>query len=181
VALLHCVSAYPVPRGHENLLAIRTLAAGFGVPVGLSDHGDDTFALPLAVGLGASIYERHLRLPDDGQAVDAAVSSTPDDLSLAIQNGRRAWAALGSGRKACLAVEAANITASRRSLCAARGLPAGHLLRSGDLVALRPATGLTPSDLGVVLGQRLVRPLSAGEPLLHDHLDACCLEKSRVA
>jgi sialic acid synthase SpsE len=121
-------------------------------------------------------------LPGDEQAIDAAVSSTPDDLSAAIQNGRRAWASLGSGRKACLSVEAVNLTASRRSLCAARCLPAGHRLRSGDLVALRPATGLAPSEVGVVLGQRLVRPLSGGEPLTHDHLDARCLpEKSRVA
>jgi sialic acid synthase SpsE len=182
VALLHCVSAYPVPRGHENLLAIRTLATAFGVPVGLSDHGDDTFALPLAVGLGASLYERHLMLPGDAHAIDAAVSSTPADLSLAIQNGRRAWAALGSGRKACLSVEAVNMTASRRSLCAARCLPAGHVLRSGDLVALRPSTGLAPADIGIVLGQRLARPVSGGEPLTLDHFDTRCLpETSRVA
>ena len=44
IALLHCVSAYPVPRGSENLRAIATLADAFRVPVGLSDHGDDAFA-----------------------------------------------------------------------------------------------------------------------------------------
>src|SRR5438477_10444177 len=39
LALLHCVSAYPVPPGSENLSAIATLRGAFDRPVGLSDHG----------------------------------------------------------------------------------------------------------------------------------------------
>ena len=97
VALLHCVSAYPVPKGSENLLAIRTLAHECRVPVGLSDHGEDTFALPIAIGLGASLYERHVMLSEDHDAIDRAVSSTPSELAVAIRNGRRAWSALGLG------------------------------------------------------------------------------------
>lgn len=171
VALLHCVSAYPVPRGSENLLAIRTLAQECRVPVGLSDHGEDTFALPIAVGLGASIYERHLVLDEDDTSVDRAVSSTASELAAAIRAGRRAWSALGSGRKACLAAESANVVASRRSLCGVRALPAGHRLTDSDLVALRPASGLPPSALFSVVGARLVRPLAAGEPLTTAHVD----------
>jgi sialic acid synthase SpsE len=182
VALLHCVSAYPVPRGSENLLAIRTLAAECRVPVGLSDHSEDTFALPIAVGLGASMYERHIVLADDGDAVDRAVSSTPVELAAAIRAGRRAWSALGSGRKACLAAEAANLVASRRALCAVRALEAGSLLAAADLAALRPATGVPPSSLGLVLGRRLIRALAPGEPLTHAHLESLRLsEADRVA
>lgn len=182
VALLHCVSAYPVPKGSENLLAIRTLARECRVPVGLSDHGEDTFALPMAIGLGASIYERHIVLPEDTEAVDRAVSSTPSELSAAIRAGRRAWSSLGSGRKACLAAEAANVIASRRSLCARRDLPEGHVIAADDLVALRPATGMPPALVGTVLGRRLGQPLAAGDPLTVHHLDAQSLSESpRVA
>jgi sialic acid synthase SpsE len=182
VALLHCVSAYPVPRGSENLLAIRTLASECRVPVGLSDHSEDTFALPIAVGLGASLYERHIVLPDDTDAVDRAVSSTPVELAAAIRAGRRAWSALGSGRKACLAAEAANLIASRRSLCAWRALDAGHVVVADDLVALRPATGLPPASLPQVLGRRLTRPIAAGEALTERHLEPLRFSESdRVA
>ena len=77
LAILHCVSAYPVLEGSQNLRAIQTLSRVFGTLVGLSDHARDSFAVPIAVTLGASIYERHLILPgDDG--VDRAVSSTPE-------------------------------------------------------------------------------------------------------
>jgi sialic acid synthase SpsE len=181
VALLHCVSAYPVPRGSENLLAIRTLAEECRVPVGLSDHGEDTFALPMAVGLGACIYERHLVLDDDDQAIDRAVSSTPAELAAAIRAGRRAWSALGSGRKACLAAESVNVVASRRSLCAIRPMPVGHVVTGEDLVALRPASGLPPSALFSLIGRRLIRPLAAGEPVTTSHVDLQIAEAHRVA
>jgi N,N'-diacetyllegionaminate synthase len=182
VALLHCVSAYPVPKGSENLLAIRTLARECRVPVGLSDHGEDTFALPMAIGLGASIYERHLVLPDDTEAIDGPVSSTPAELAAAIRAGRRAWSSLGSGRKACLAAEAANVVASRRSLCARRDLPEGHVITAEDLIALRPATGLPPALVSSVLGRRLNQPLALGQSLTVHHLDVPSLSESpRVA
>jgi sialic acid synthase SpsE len=171
IALLHCVSSYPVPPGSENLLAIRTMADRCSVPVGLSDHGGDTFAYPLAVALGASLYERHLVLADDVEAIDRPVSSTPDDLSAAIDAGRRAWTMLGTGRKMCIPAEAPNRTPSRRSLCAARPLAAGTRLSGTDLVALRPATGLPPAHLPQVVGMRLRRPLEQGEALTSDVLE----------
>lgn len=182
VALLHCVSAYPVPRGSENLLAIRTLATECRVPVGLSDHGEDTFAFPMAIGLGASIYERHLVLDDDVDSVDRAVSSTPSELAATIRAGRRAWSALGSGRKACLAAESANAMASRRSLCAVKDLPVGHVLVAADLVALRPAAGLPPSALFSAVGRPLTRAMARGESLTTAHVDLHALsEAHRVA
>jgi sialic acid synthase SpsE len=182
LALLHCVSAYPVPRGSENLLAIRSLRRECRVPVGLSDHGDDAFALPMAVALGASIYERHLVLEDDGDAVDRPVSSTPAQFAAAVGAARRAWAALGSGRKACLGVEVVNLVASRRSLCAARALEAGATLAPDDLVALRPATGLSPAHLPMVTGRRLARPVAHGEPIRSCDLEPIRLtETDRVA
>jgi sialic acid synthase SpsE len=165
LAVLHCVSAYPVPSGSENLRAIQTLAEQCHLPVGLSDHGADAFALPIAVALGASIYERHLMLEGASDSVDAAVSSTPIELARAIEAGRRAWASLGSGHKACLSAEAANLVPSRRSLFAARDLPAGTVLSESDLIALRPATGVPPADWPLIAGLRLVAPLRRGEPL----------------
>ena len=82
IALLHCVSAYPVPKGSENLQAIATIGKALGLPVGLSDHGTDVSDIVIAVTLGAVLYERHIVLEEDSSAIDAAVSSTPHDLAL---------------------------------------------------------------------------------------------------
>ena len=62
IVLLHCVSAYPVPAGHENLRALTELNRTFGVAVGLSDHSSEPLSVPVAVALGASVYERHFAL-----------------------------------------------------------------------------------------------------------------------
>lgn len=170
VALMHCVSAYPVPEGSENLRAIATLAEAFGVPVGLSDHGSDGFALPLAVALGASLYERHIVLEAGDGSIDADVSSTPAELGVMIRAAARAARALGTGEKVCLPAEAINRRASRRALYATRPLPAGHVVSNEDVIALRPAAGLDPHRLPHLVGTRLERGLDAGTPFVEGDL-----------
>jgi sialic acid synthase SpsE len=171
IALLHAVSAHPVPPGSENLLAIRTLTDRFRIPIGFSDHAEDTWALPMAMALGACIYERHLVLPEDLDAADLAVSSLPDELSETINVARRSHLALGSGEKVCLEVEMMNRHINRRALCAARDLEPGMVLRRMDLVALRPANGLPPSRLDDITGRRLVRPVDLGQPIREQDIE----------
>jgi N,N'-diacetyllegionaminate synthase len=168
LALLHCVSAYPVPDGSQNLRAIQTLRRVFGTLVGLSDHGRDSFAVPLAVTLGASIYERHLILPGD-EGVDRAVSSTPEQLAEIIAVARRTHAALGHGRRECLPAEAVNLTASRRALHATRALAPGEVIDANDIVALRPSRGLPTNLKSELIGTTVARAIEAGAPFLgHD-------------
>jgi sialic acid synthase SpsE len=169
LALLHCVSAYPVLEGSQNLRAIQTLARVFGAHVGLSDHFRDGSAVPMAITLGASIYERHFILPgDDG--VDRAVSSTPEQLAEIVAVGRRTQAALGHGRRECLPTEAVNLTASRRALHTKRSLEPGDVIVPGDLVALRPSRGLPPNLKDELVGTAVARAIEAGAPLLGQDL-----------
>jgi sialic acid synthase SpsE len=168
LALLHCVSAYPVIDGSQNLRAIQTLARVFGTVVGLSDHARDAAAVPIAVTLGASIYERHLILPGD-EGVDRAVSSTPEQLAEIVVVARRTQAALGHGRRECLPPEAVNLTASRRALHATRPLAAGEVIAPDDIVALRPSRGLPPNLKHELVGITVTRAIEAGAPFLgHD-------------
>lgn len=162
VAALHCVSAYPVPKGSENLRAIATLGLACGTVVGLSDHGPDTFAVPLAVAMGASIYERHIVLePNDG-SVDAEVSSTPEEFAALVRAATHAAAALGTGLKTCQPAERGNLGPSRRGLYALRALPAGHVVTDADLVALRPLAGIGADRQGWLVGRTLRRAVAAG-------------------
>ncbi len=98
VALLHCVSSYPVAPGAENLRGIVTLAQRFGGSVGLSDHAPDARALPLAVALGASLYERHLMLTAGDGSIDAAppsYSSPPVDDGASYDDGEASYGDVG--------------------------------------------------------------------------------------
>ncbi|HVC21302.1 MAG TPA: N-acetylneuraminate synthase family protein [Vicinamibacterales bacterium] len=168
LALLHCISAYPVPAGGEQLRAIDTLAAAFDVPVGLSDHTTEPLAAALALALGASIYERHFVLDRNDGSVDAAVSSAPAELAATVRDVARVRRALGGGTKCCTAAEAGNRTASRRSLYASRDLRPGDLILESDIVPLRPGGGLAPSRWRELVGARVGRAVAAGTPFVED-------------
>lgn len=170
LALLHCVSAYPVPAGSENLAAIATLARRFDVPVGLSDHSQYDESLLVAVALGACLYERHLVTGPVSDAIDAAVSSTPGDLRDRLERAARGIAALGAGRKECLAAEQGNRTPSRRGWYAARHLDAGDVIDEQSVVALRPATDLDARAWPAIAGRVLAVPLRRGQALSLDML-----------
>jgi sialic acid synthase SpsE len=172
VALLHCVSAYPVPQDSQNLRAIAELAMTFNVPVGLSDHSTDPQAVVLAVALGASIYEKHFMLAEQIDAVDAAVSATPAMLTGLIQSAKAARSALGDGRKQCLPAEAVNLAASRRSLYASRDMHPGDTVTPHDVVVLRPAIGADPRSARYLIGQTLARDVPSGSPFLDRDLAA---------
>ncbi len=163
VALLHCVSAYPTPDDQQNLRAVATLASTFDVPVGLSDHGMGRDAALLACALGAVLYERHLHLPGT-DAIDAAVSSSPDELADIVRAVARGRAALGEGQRRPMPAELPNLEASRRGLYATRSLAAGHVVTADDVVALRPVRTLDASRLHTLIGSRLGRRVEAGSP-----------------
>jgi N,N'-diacetyllegionaminate synthase len=175
IALLHCVSAYPVPRGSENLRAIATLAVELGLPTGLSDHGTDDGDIIAAVALGAVLYERHIVLEVNSSAIDAAVSSTGPQLEWRIRAAARTRAALGDGRKVCLTSEALNVAASRRALYATRDLEPGDAVRAEDIVALRPAAGLAASRWHELVGCRLQRAIPSGTPFALQDLDLAAI------
>jgi N-acetylneuraminate synthase/N,N'-diacetyllegionaminate synthase len=165
IAVLHCVSAYPTPASSENLRAISTLGAVLDLPVGLSDHSSGGLMSAIAaVALGACVYERHLMLDGDADAIDSAVSSTPEELQAIVAAMERVRVSLGDGRKRCQPAEAPNVTPSRRGLYAKRALRAGERLRAADVVALRPATDVSPADLPLLLERPLTRDLRHGEP-----------------
>lgn len=163
LAVLHCVSAYPTPPAAENLLAIRTLADACRIPVGLSDHGSGLPSAIAAVALGATVYERHLVMPGDTDAIDAAVSSTPHELKAIVQAMEQTRVALGSGDKICQPAEAVNVAASRRGLYATRALRAGERVLRGDVIALRPSTRVVPSDIETLVGSTLQRDINPGD------------------
>lgn len=165
-AVLHCVSAYPVPAEAQNLRALITLSQAVEGAVGLSDHAADGLVSAVAaVALGAVVYERHLALEGDVTAIDLAVSSSPAQLTSIVTACADAMQRLGNGRKICQPAESVNRTASRRGVYARGPLPAGHRIGPDDLIALRPETDIPASELPVLVGRLLTRSIEAGEAL----------------
>jgi sialic acid synthase SpsE len=65
-----------------------------------------------------------------------------------------------------------NVTASRRGLYTTRSLRAGDRVARTDVIALRPATRVTPLDLDALVGTTLARDIEAGGSFEPQDLEA---------
>jgi len=160
--LLHCVSNYPADPADVNLRAMQTMATAFGVPVGYSDHTLGIEVAIAAVALGACVIEKHFTLDRSLPGPDHRASLEPDELAVLVRGIRTVEAALGQGRKEPAASEANTAAVARRSLVAARDIPAGTVLTEEMLAIKRPGTGLPPAMLGHTLGRRTRVNMPAG-------------------
>ncbi|MBM3561209.1 MAG: N-acetylneuraminate synthase [Alphaproteobacteria bacterium] len=169
-ALLHCVSQYPAAAAATNLRAMVTLKAAYGVPVGFSDHSVGT-AIPIAAAaLGAKIIEKHYTLDRSRAGPDHRASLEPGELASMVRDIRLVEAALGDGRKRPAPGEPELGRAARKSLVAARDLPAGTVLDAEAMAAKRPGTGISPALIDFVIGRRLRRPVAEGAIITLDVL-----------
>ena len=100
-AMLHCISAYPVPVEQMNLTAIRTRGLD-----GLSDHSRHPWVGAIAVGIGVRLIEFHIRLWDtDPRNADYQVARTPAEAREYVGNIRLAEKMLGSGDRRAMPCE----------------------------------------------------------------------------
>jgi N,N'-diacetyllegionaminate synthase len=166
LTLLHCVTEYPAPYAEVNLRAMQTLKLAFGLPVGYSDHTLGIEIAVAAVALGAEVIEKHFTLDRSLPGPDHSASLEPDELREMVAAIRHVEAALGTGIKNPAPCELPNLSVARKSVVAARSLPTGHLLVTGDLDIKRPGNGLAPKLLPTLIG-RTLRTGVAKDEMIH--------------
>jgi pseudaminic acid synthase len=152
--LLHCVSQYPAKYDDINLRCIHTLKDAFECVVGFSDHTIDFLSSALAVALGASIIEKHITLNKNDFGPDHPFSLEPDELKQFVRAIKDAESILGSSVKRVRESEEENHRISRRSIIAAKEIKKGEMITADKLVVKRPALGLHPQLLEVIVGRR---------------------------
>lgn len=165
VVLLHCVSNYPASPGDSNLRAMATLRDAFDVPVGFSDHTQGAETSLAAVALGACAIEKHFTLDTSLPGPDHRASLEPLAFRAFVDGIRLVSSTLGDGVKRPAASELQNRGLVRRSVVAARPLPLGTTIEPEMLRALRPGTGIPPTQLDELLGRTLGRDLAENEQL----------------
>jgi sialic acid synthase SpsE len=155
VALLRCASLYPAPPDVMNLRAMATMRAAFGVPVGLSDHTEGIAVPTGAAGVGMELLEKHFTLDRGLPGPDHSFAIEPDELSALVAAVRAVESAMGNGRLEGPSEEEAGemYTLARRSIVAAREIPAGTTIAREHLTVKRPGYGIAPKHLDVVVGR----------------------------
>jgi sialic acid synthase SpsE len=122
--------------------------------------------------MGASLVEKHLTLDRTMAGPDHAASLEPAAFGAMTAAIRAVEAAVGDGVKRPAAAELGVAAVARRSLHWTRDAAAGAVVGEADLVALRPATGVSPARLRDIVDRRTARAVAAGTPVLADDLEA---------
>jgi pseudaminic acid synthase len=169
LALLHCVSAYPAPAEEANLATIKALADTHDVVPGLSDHTLGTTVAVAAVALGACIIEKHVTLRRADGGVDSAFSLEPHELAELVAACRMAWAAKGRVRTEPAPSEVGS-RRYRRSLRALVDIVEGQVVTADMVASLRPAGGLAPDCIEMVIGRRAAAPIARGSAITADDI-----------
>ena len=163
IALMHCVSNYPADPADANLRALQTMREATGLPVGYSDHTPGIEIALAAVALGACVVEKHFTLDRRLAGPDHQASLEPNELRRLVQGIRTVEQALGHGRKEPALSEADTARVVRKSLVAARDIPAGTCLTESLIAIKRPGTGLKPALRSELVGRTLRFPIQEGQ------------------
>ena len=116
LAILHSTSAYPCDPQELNLKVISTLKSKYDCPIGYSGHEVGLIPSVIAVGLGASIVERHFTLDRAMWGGDQAASVEPGGFRRLVKYIRVTEMALGDGVKRVYDSEKSSMKKLRRYL-----------------------------------------------------------------
>ena len=96
LAIMHCVSSYPLKIENSNLAVIDLLHEVHNGPVGYSDHTIGTEAAILSVAAGASLIEKHFTLDTSSEGPDHSMSADPKIMLSLVKEIRKIEGILGS-------------------------------------------------------------------------------------
>lgn len=174
LALLHCVLNYPTDDANAALGMIPALRRHFPQHViGYSDHTlpRDMKVLEVATLLGARILEKHFTHDKTLPGNDHYHAMDKNDLARFNGSLDRILSMVGPFEVAALASEAPARRNARRSLVAARRIPAGTVVTRDDLTWKRPAHGVSPREIDAVLGGRARADIAEDTVLQWRHLE----------
>ena len=165
VVVLVCAPGYPADPAALNLRSLPVLAGALGVPVGLSDHTPGIAPAVAAVALGAVVVEKHLTLSREHAPIDSAFSLTPAELAQLVRSTHAAWQALGDPKVGAPTEPEVPGRRFRRSLRVTQSVRPGDPVTTDNIRSLRPAGGLKPHELELVVGRTFTRAAEPGDPL----------------
>ena len=133
ICLLQTTSKYPAPIETLNLKVIAELKKKYNVPVGLSDHSIEPILGPtLAIGLGATIIEKHFTLNKKFSGPDHSFALNPKELDQLIKTIRESQKALGDGIKKILKDEEELRKFATRSIQAIKNIEKNEMFVEGE-------------------------------------------------
>ena len=99
-ALMHCVAQYPTPKKNLNLNRLKYLKDKYPeLRIGYSTHEDpdDTNIVPLAIAMGATIFEKHVGLPTEKYSLNK-YSASPEQFERWLETASESYKICGDSK-----------------------------------------------------------------------------------
>lgn len=168
--LLKCTSNYPASPENTNVSTIPHMRDLFEVQVGLSDHTMGNGAACVAVGLGATVIEKHFTLRRADGGVDSAFSLEPEELKALVVETKRAWQSVGKVSYGPGTSEKPSMS-FRRTLYITEDMKEGDRISSENMRAIRPGMGLPPKYYETMMGKKVKADIKKGTPVSWDIIE----------
>ena len=155
--LFQCTSEYPCPPKHWGLNLIDDFRNKYKCPIGFSDHSGTIYAGLAAVALRVDFLEVHVTFDRKMFGPDVPSSLTFQDLVQLVQGVRQIAASIESPvRKDQLAQDLLPVRKIfERSWALKSNLPAGTIIERHHLTLKKPGTGISYSQVEMLLGKKL--------------------------
>ena len=164
--ILQCTGSYPAPLNEANLKVIQSFKNNFKCLVGYSDHVMDDTAIITALGVGISVYEKHITVSKNLPGPDHRASLEKKEFKQLVQKIRNAEAALGDGKKRVMLCEKKNRNKLRKFLVANKSIPAGKIIKANDITAKRTGgAGLPASNYFDILNKKSWKSFKKNVPI----------------
>jgi len=152
IVLMHCISNYPAELQQTNLRFIETLKNKFNLPVGFSDHTQDSLAACMALSLGATWFEKHYTEDRNQEGLDHAYAMEENDFKKYVEDLHNANVALELRDEKISTEEYYTRKRARRSLYAAVDIKSGELISEDKILIVRPENEMNAEDVDLVIG-----------------------------
>ena len=156
IALLHCVTSYPVEDKFANLRSVEYLIKNSKLTIGYSDHTLGNDACIAAVVMGAKIIEKHFTINKKfSKFRDHALSADYIDLKNIVSRIRKVEKQLGRFNKEIQKPEKKLIKIVRRAAYADRDIFPGEKISIKNVKFLRPALTSNFFYLKKIIGRKI--------------------------
>jgi len=175
--LMQCNTNYTAELenfNYINLNVLKTLREMYpSMVLGLSDHTPQHATVLGAVALGASMIEKHFTDDVSREGPDHKFSMDPITWRDMVDRTRELELSMGYGIKKVEDNEIETVVVQRRALRAIADFKAGHEIKVGDFVPLRPCPldAISPEHSRSIIGVTLRKNVAEGGYLRERDLD----------
>jgi N-acetylneuraminate synthase len=171
LGVLECTSSYPARPREVRLRAIPELRKRYpDAVIGLSDHTPDIYTALGAIGIGASIVEKHFTVDRDWLGPDNRFSIEPREMHLLVEGAAQIHEAMTAPVHTVSDDERETAKWAQHAIVAARDIKEGEKLQ-GAIACRRPQGPVHARRWREVQRMRAACDIKAGAQLSESDLD----------